>query len=94
MLERLSHWQAEMQIVVCACCYKFKMTMETLRSARIQLTVQSTWSQLEAPLTIRTPYLHPPPTTAPLDATKKYDNPARRVNIVESSALARLHLAL
>lgn len=65
--------------------------METLRSARIQLTVQSTWSQLEAPLT---PYLHPPPTSAPLDATKKYDNPARRVNIVESSALARLHLAL
>lgn len=36
------------------------------------------------------------PTThnRPLDATKKYDNPARRVNIVESSALARLHLAL
>jgi len=59
MAEKLSHWQAEMQIVVCACCYKFKMTMETLRSTRIQLTVQSTWSQLEAPLTIRTPFYHP-----------------------------------
>jgi len=47
----------------------------------------ATWGATNHP----NPFL---PPTNPLEATKKYDNPARRVNIVESSALAWLYLAL